>query len=73
MILLVSLGAVNAPQDVRFLSDTILKQPNFNRDERMHISVKKVYQTEVEVLNKAIIDESIYGYAFKDKERISVI
>ena len=70
MILLVSLGAIHAPKDVKFLSDVTLKQPNFDAADRMHISVKKVYQKEVEILNKAIMDVAVNGYAFIDKERI---
>ena len=36
----------------------------------IHIRVKKVYQKEVAIFNKAIMDEAINGHAFIDKERI---
>ncbi len=70
IILLVSGGALKAPERVRIFAKDVLNPPNCDNNGNLHISVKKIYQKNVEEINRTIIDVSEKGYAFLDKTRI---
>lgn len=72
VLLLVSRGAVGAPESVRVLSKEILKQPKLAQNgKQMTIHVKKIYEKEVEYINSSIKENSSIGWVFKDKTRRS--
>ncbi len=61
-------GVEGAPESVRFLSKEVLKKP-LSDSQHITIRVKKVYQEEVEHINKSIMENSS-GWVFRDKNRI---
>ena len=69
-VLLVSYGVVNTPSNVKVLKNDTLKLPYYDSNKGFVITVKKVYQNELEALNNSIISSSINGYSFNNKDRV---
>lgn len=73
IILITANGVEGAPKKVAFFSDEVLKKPKWNSKKRiLQLRVRKLYENEVKYINSVLIKEAHEGFAFRDKDRISI-
>ena len=73
IIIIASNGVEGAPLSVRKFDDNILQKPkmSFNR-KHLNIHVKKIYESQVNMINNEIIRHSQIGLVFKDADKVRI-
>ncbi|MBD5158626.1 MAG: DUF4238 domain-containing protein [Butyrivibrio sp.] len=73
VILIASNGIDACPKSVAVFSDEVLKKPKVNRENKLLIRVKKIYENDVKYINSVQIKEAYDGFAFKDRNKITLL